>query len=147
MIYRSFYPLCHLDRQPNKWTIYCFTRDMYLTLSLQNSFFKSATQVKPARAGLGTGWVTCHEYPVMKAFIFSLLLLNIYELNWGGHGATYHCNRDLQVTRKGTSQSDCCNIVLQKGCFDWKLVQNNLQVQTTNCMAILQIYFAQHCNG
>ena len=62
-----------------------------------------------------------------------LFFIYIYELNCSGHGATYHCSRDLQVTRKGTSQSDCCNIVLQKGtCFDWQFVQSNLQVQITN---------------
>ena len=33
----------------------------------RNSVFHSATQVKPCRAGLGTGWVTRREYPVLKA--------------------------------------------------------------------------------
>ena len=108
---------------------------MYLTLPSQNSLFNGATHVKPCWAGLGTGRVTRHEYPVMKAptLFFLCFFLYIDELNCSGHGATYHCCRDLQVTRKGTSQSDCCNIVLQKGtCFDWQFVQSNLQVQITN---------------
>ena len=41
------------------------------------SFFRSATQVRPRRAGLGTGWVTCCEYPVAKvttlSFLFSFI--------------------------------------------------------------------------
>ena len=48
---------------------------MYLTLPLQNSLFNSATPVKLGRAGFGTGWVTCHEYPFMMAPPFFLSLL------------------------------------------------------------------------
>ena len=59
------------------YSITTYTRHKYLAITLSKTrFFSSATQLKPCRAGLGTGRVThrkyCHEGPY---FVLSFLRL------------------------------------------------------------------------
>ena len=59
------------------YSITTYTRHTYLAMTLSKTwFFSSATQLKPCRAGLGTGRVTyrkyCHEGPY---FVLSFLHL------------------------------------------------------------------------
>ena len=76
------------------WNENCVTRNTYLALTLRNSVLNSATQVKPCRVGLKTGWATRREYSILQAltlfflyFFFIFILVNhmicVTDEAWG----------------------------------------------------------------
>ena len=54
------------------------TRNTYLTITLAKLDLVEATQVKPCRSGLRTGWVTYREYRLEGPYVVLSLRLIAY---------------------------------------------------------------------